>query len=203
MLNILFYGNCQLTAVCETLHLDKDFFQTFSIPCWSTDCGKTEFTDIIEKCDVIITQSINDCYRNVDYLSTSYIINNSKKDCKIIIVDNCYFDFYYFDVSRRQFNNEELKGCVIHSNKKFKIDNNQNKIDTFYIQELYINDKNNKYGGYLFNFIINKCPDNLNEIITKCIYHSGSNIKHYDDYIGLGSPIFDLFVETLEYFIKN
>ena len=50
---------------------------------------------------------------------------------------------------------------------------------------------------------INKCPDNLNEIITKCIYHSGSNIKHYDDYIGLGSPIFDLFVETLEYFIKN
>lgn len=50
---------------------------------------------------------------------------------------------------------------------------------------------------------INKCPDNLNEIITKCIYHSGSNIKHYNDYIGLGSPIFDLFVETLEYFIKN
>lgn len=62
------------------------------------------------------------------------------------------------------FNNEELKGCVIHSNKKFKIDNNQNKIDTFYIQELFINDKNNKYGGYLFNFIINKCPDNVNYI---------------------------------------
>ena len=45
--------------------------------------------------------------------------------------------------------------------------------------------------------------DNLKELIMRCIYYSGSNIKHYDDYIGLGSPIFDLFVETLEYSINK
>jgi len=51
--------------------------------------------------------------------------------------------------------------------------------------------------------ISEKLPDNLKEIIMKCIYHSGSNIKQFDDYIGLGSPIFDLFVETLEHFVKK
>ena len=57
-----------------------------------------------------------------------------------------------------------LIGCVIHATKKFNI-------DTFYIQEIFINEKyrNKKYGTILFNYIIQKCPDELDYIsfITK------------------------------------
>lgn len=40
-------------------------------------------------------------------------------------------------------------------NKKFKIDNEENKINTFYIQEIFINTNytEKKYGDYLFNYI--------------------------------------------------
>lgn len=57
-----------------------------------------------------------------------------------------------------------LIGCVIHATKKINI-------DTFYIQEIFINEKyrNKKYGTILFNYIIQKCPDELDYIsfITK------------------------------------
>lgn len=62
------------------------------------------------------------------------------------------------------FNNDCLKGCVINSTKHFMIDNLDDKIKTYYIQELFVNEKNNKYGGYLFDYIIKQCPDNLNYI---------------------------------------
>ena len=61
-------------------------------------------------------------------------------------------------------NNNNLIGCVIINTKKIKIDDI--KINTFYIQELFINInyQNKNYGNLLFNYIINKCPDNLNYI---------------------------------------
>jgi RimJ/RimL family protein N-acetyltransferase len=62
-----------------------------------------------------------------------------------------------------------LIGCVIHATKKFNIE--KEKIDTFYIQEIFINEKyrNKKYGTILFNYMIQKCPDELDYIsfITK------------------------------------
>ena len=47
------------------------------------------------KSDIIITQHIKDNYRDKNYLSTSYIVNNVKKTTKIILFDSCWFDFYY------------------------------------------------------------------------------------------------------------
>ena len=57
-----------------------------------------------------------------------------------------------------------LIGCSIYETRKFNIENK--KIDTFYIQEILINEKyrNKKYGTILFNYMINKCPEELDYI---------------------------------------
>ena len=72
------------------------------------------------------------------------------------------------------FINNKLIGCAIHNTKLFMIDDNDNdndndndkRINTFYIQEIFITEdfKNNKYGGHLFKYIINKCPNDLRYI---------------------------------------
>ena len=90
-MNILFYGNCQLYGVLKTLNLDNTY-NIFDIPCWRENIDNKYFTDIINKCDIIITQPINDNYRDVDYLSTSYIIKHKKSNCKLIIFDSCVFN---------------------------------------------------------------------------------------------------------------
>jgi hypothetical protein len=77
--NILFYGNCQLFAVLKTLNLSKKEYDVFHIECWNNDINKEYFTGIIKKSDIIITQVINDNYKDVEYLSTSYINYHKKK----------------------------------------------------------------------------------------------------------------------------
>jgi hypothetical protein len=94
-MNILFYGNCQSDAIARTFNFHTD--NIFNICCYNTDISKEDFTSLIGKCNIIITQPILNDYRNVAYLSTSYIIENAKKDCKIIIFDSCWFHLYYFD----------------------------------------------------------------------------------------------------------
>jgi len=148
MINILFYGNCQLYAVEKTLNLSPKKFKTFTIMCWLGEIDKNYFTDIIKTCDIIITQPINDNYRDVDYLSTSYIINNAKQNCKIIIFDSCYFNFYYFDLTYKMFNDKMLnKPIDYHYYKMMEcynddlpiehyIDNYANNIDFITSEEL-------------------------------------------------------------------
>ena len=94
---ILFYGNCQLDAISKTLNLSCNY-NKFTVLCYDTVINKEDFTDIIIKCDVIITQNIHNNYRKLEYLSTAYINKHKKLDCKLIIVDSCYFKFYYFDI---------------------------------------------------------------------------------------------------------
>lgn len=64
------------------------------------------------------------------------------------------------------FINNILIGCCICKTKSFIIDNNDNKVETYYIQEIFIKTayKGKKYGGYLFKYIINTCPNNLHYI---------------------------------------
>lgn len=107
-MNVFFYGNCQLYAVLKTLQL-PDTYSIFHVECWNKKIDKQYFTDIIHKCDVIITQPIQDNYREVDYLSTAYIIQHKKSDCKVIIFDSCHFDFYYFDLTYQMFNGDILR----------------------------------------------------------------------------------------------
>jgi hypothetical protein len=95
MISVLFYGNCQPSAVMETLNLDKNIYSVTYIPCYSNDFDEATFLNFILKSDIIITQHIKDNYRDKNYLSTSYIVNNVKKTTKIILFDSCWFDFYY------------------------------------------------------------------------------------------------------------
>jgi hypothetical protein len=67
------------------------------IACWEEETTKELFTDEIKNADIIITQPIRDNYRDVDYLSTSYILANRKETTKIIMFPSLYFPFYYFD----------------------------------------------------------------------------------------------------------
>jgi hypothetical protein len=118
-MNILYYGNCQLFAVKTILNLQ--YFVEKNIGCWCNDLDKVEFTNIIQQQDIIITQPINENYRDKDYLSTNYIINNCKENCKIIIFDSCYFNFYYFDLTYKWFNNEILHEPIdYHYNELIK-----------------------------------------------------------------------------------
>jgi len=130
-MHILLYGNCQLYAILKTLNLSKKY-KTVNIECWEKHIDKQEFTDIINKCNVIITQPINDAYRDVDYLSTSYIIKNKKPDCKLIIFDSCHFDFYYFDLTYKIFNNDVLhKPSDYHYHKMIECYNKKHSIEYY------------------------------------------------------------------------
>ena len=107
-MNILFYGNCQTWSVMRTLQLPH-YFTVHHVECWRETIDQQEFTDIIKKCDIIVTQPIQDNYRDTTYLSTSYILQHKKSDCRVILFDSCYFNFYYFDLTYTTFNNEMLR----------------------------------------------------------------------------------------------
>jgi len=104
MINVLFHGNCQVGAVKCTLNLPSNLYNCFTVLVYITTLTKNDFLTILETCDIIITQPIKDNYKDVDYLSTSYLINNCKKNAKIIIFDTCHFDFYYFDLIYKKLN---------------------------------------------------------------------------------------------------
>jgi hypothetical protein len=138
MINILFLGNCQLNAIKETICLLPSKYNIFNISVHVTNIEKIEIFNIIQKCDIIITQSIKEDYRNMDYLSTNYVINNSNKKCKIIIVDSCFFNFYYFDSIYKSFNNEKLQKPVGYHYDKMIETYNDNKPVNYYIDN-YVN----------------------------------------------------------------
>jgi len=96
MVNILFYGNCQLEGTLKKINLSTN--NCTYIECFTTNCNENEFNNIIKSSDVIITQPIDDNYRNKHFLSTKSIIENSNINCKIIILQSLHFDFYYIDL---------------------------------------------------------------------------------------------------------
>jgi hypothetical protein len=103
---ILFFGNCQSGAIMKCLNLNKSYVTHYE-PCFLSTLNKKEFTTLIHKQDIIITQPITKQYRNLDYLNTTYIVNNTKGI--VIIFNSCYFDFYYPDLKYITHENEVLK----------------------------------------------------------------------------------------------
>ena len=102
---ILFFGNCQTTAVMKCLNLNKSYVVSV-IECFLSKINKNDFTALIKKQDIIVTQPISNNYRNLDYLNTEYVINNT--NAKVIIFNSCYFDFYYPDLKYIKKNNKAL-----------------------------------------------------------------------------------------------
>jgi hypothetical protein len=171
---ILFYGNCQTNALSKLLTIKKH--KIYQIECHSTEIDELEFKNIINECDIIITQEINNNYRNKHYLSTQYIINNCKPDTIIIIFDSCYFNFYYFDLDYVKINNQKLdKPIDYHYNKM--IECYKLKLSYLYYIDNYVNNIN-LFSSEQLEEIANNCLDELYKryFITINKYKNNSNI---------------------------
>jgi hypothetical protein len=151
MKNILFYGNCQLGAIQSILCLSRNSFNITYIPCFSTEYTDIEFDTILKNNDIIITQPIHDNYRDKYYLASNYVVNNCKKDAIIIFINNCHFDFYYFDL---KYNSD--KYC-----HEYIIDCINNNKDVHYYKNVYIENSNLKTSNELSDFY-NKTISELN-----------------------------------------
>ena len=110
-MNILFYGNCQLFAISQTLNLHISHTIT-NVECWKNDIDEDYFCQIIKSSNVIVTQPINDNYRDKHYLSTSFIVRNKSSHCKLIIFDSCHFDFYFIDLKYHLHNGDVLHNPI-------------------------------------------------------------------------------------------
>ena len=147
MKNILFYGNCQIGKIADILSLPSLYFKVTYIPCFLTEYTDLEFDFILKQSDIIITQPIHDNYRDKYYLASNYIVNKCKENAVIIFVNNCHFDFYYFDLFY-----ESNKYCHMHM-----LDCIKKKLDVNYYEENYV--KNNNL----------KTTEELNEIFLTSI----------------------------------
>lgn len=217
MKHILFYGNCQADALNSKLKL-HDYVNHY-IQCWSTDITKNDFTDLVNSCDIIITQPINDNYRNKDYLSTEYVINNAKKECIIIIFDSCYFNFYYVDLAYIKFNGDTLhKPVDYHFNYMVECYKNGVSVDE-YIND-YANNINLKsedelnlmantslkelYDRYVN--IVNKYKMFDNVIVISCYDFIKHNYKDHLLFYSMNHPtklLFNYICEQVEQLIAE
>lgn len=143
MINILFYGNCQPFELLKTLNLCKDSYSTTYISCDTTNISESDFLNYIVNSNIIITQPINDYYKEKCYLGTSFIIKNAKPTTKIILFDSCYFNFYYFDLTYKSIDNILIRTpSDYHYNNM--IECFKNNIDANTYIENYVNNPNLK-----------------------------------------------------------
>lgn len=108
---ILFFGNCQPRAIMKCLNLDKSYITQY-VSCFKTTLNKKQFTTLIKGQDIIVTQPIAKNYRNLDFLNTNYIINNTNGI--IIIFNSCYFDFYYPDLKYIKHKTKKLNEPIVY-----------------------------------------------------------------------------------------
>jgi hypothetical protein len=135
MKKVFFYGNCQVASINTILSVNKELKQSL-LPCWQ-DFTKEEFLNLIKNSDVIITQPIKKNYREKDYVHTEFILENSNRDTKIIIVPSLYFNFYYFDLTYKFFKEESDRKPLkdpsdYHYHSIIKYYNNNEKIESVF-----------------------------------------------------------------------
>jgi Polysaccharide biosynthesis enzyme WcbI len=160
-MKILYYGNCQPGGIKSLLRLKSDWIET-QIVCYSTEISKEDFTNFIKESNVIIMQPIADNYRNKDYLSTNYVINNCNKDCKIIIFDSCYFNFYYFDYNYKIID-YTVSQNPLHYHHQSMIDSYINRKSVNYYIENYVENYDLKTTEELQKI----ADDSLNELFER------------------------------------
>jgi hypothetical protein len=121
MKKILLYGNCQTTALTRKLR-DKNYF-TQNIVAHRTRLLEAKFLKEIKSADIIITQPISDNFRNKEYLSTKYIIENKNEDTELIVFPSLHAGgVYYFDAADYFDRNDKRiqKPSVIHYGSMIK-----------------------------------------------------------------------------------
>lgn len=100
---------------------------------------------------------------NIYPIYYDFKINYMKEDISNEDCNDYIDDFILKNKIYGIFENKLLVGIMICDEKKFYIDNNSNKVDTFYIQEIIV-DKNyngKSYGYLLINYAILICPTNF------------------------------------------
>jgi len=145
-MNILFYGSCNVTRLIE-----EDSFKTSIlgkaleghnvnfILCHETDLSEEQFLEIIKGQDLIITVPINKEYRNKIYLSTEYILQNKRKDAKVIIFISLHSNYYYFDYGHVADGGVHIKEPhYLHFKTLFDF-YKQNKTEKQFIEECVFN----------------------------------------------------------------
>jgi hypothetical protein len=176
MKHILFYGNCQPGAVMNTLNIDNNKYYTKYIKCWETILDEQSFLKYVLESDIIITQNINDGYRDKYYLSTSFIINNAKKTTKIILFDSCHFDFYYVDLTYKTINGQHLdKPCDYHYNSIIECYKNNISIENYLLN--YVNNEKYKTNEELDDIAYKSLVELKNRYDTlKNTYNNNNNV---------------------------
>jgi hypothetical protein len=174
MLRVLFYGNCQLYAIYKILSMPNNFIQT-CVECFSTEINEEEFLKIIKFSDIIITQPIKENYREKQYLSSKYILDNKSTNSIVIFFDSCHFNFYYPDLTYKTLNNELLRNPHdYHYDKIIEYYNNNKKIED-YISEI-VNNVNLYSKDYLETIANNSLKQLHNRYIKMTEDFSGGNI---------------------------
>ena len=156
-MSILFYGNCQTYAIADMLLIDN--YKLYKIECHNTDITENEFKNIINECDIIITQQISETYKNKHYLSTKFIVDNINSNAIVIIIDSCYFNFYYFDLTYK-----DIDGTILHK----PADYHYNKLIECY--------KNNFSKDYYVNNFVNNVNLLTSEDLDKIAQESLDNL---------------------------
>jgi hypothetical protein len=182
-LNILFYGTCQSKGIKDVLNLSENYYIQYHIQCYSTNISKEDFNNILNICDIIITQPIPDNYRDKDYLSTTYIINNCKKDCKVLIYQRQYFNFYYYNTIYYKFKDDVLHipndyhyGHMIEYYKKNKnVDDFMNEI--VFNMNLKSKDDLESIANESIQYLVERDKD----IVNKYIKNTMNLSKHSED----------------------
>lgn len=104
---VLFYGNCQLGSLAQTLQLSSTMWY---VPCFEDGLiNEGDFMSIVRNADIIITQPISDDYKGKSYLSTKHIIQTCKRTAKIFIFPSLHFEFYYPDLTYKFIDNVLLQ----------------------------------------------------------------------------------------------
>jgi hypothetical protein len=196
-MNILLYGNCQLWGIKECLFSLNDYDAEY-LDCYIQENDENYMLQKYKNADIIITQPIQDNYRDKTYLSTSYIIKNCKKTCKIIILDSLHFDFYYCDLTYIFFKDKILE-YPEHYHYQYMIDCYKNNVSV----NDYIKNYINNIDLISKEDLENKAIASINELKRRYennkIKYTGENIY----FIYTGDYINDNYKEKLLFYSMN
>jgi hypothetical protein len=154
---------------------------------------------MIQTSDIIITQPINDNYRNKTYLSTKYIMENCNKDTIIIVFDSCHFDFYYFDLKYQKDNNNKLFRRPSDYHYGELINCYINKLSPAYFKKHFVDNENLKTKEELENIASNSIEQLLIRNNNCEKIYKGNNIF----FIGIGQFVKDNYKNKLLFYSMN
>jgi hypothetical protein len=198
-LNVLFYGNCQLGSIKDFILFDKNNYNVniTYIECFSTTLSDSEFDSVIKNNDIIITQPICDNYRNMYYLSSNYIVNKCNPNCKIIFINNLYFDFYYINTSYSKDNTNINCNNLCYEFHDIK-EAFDKKIKIYYVLKNYINNINYKNKDELLSIAKNSILQ-LKQRYDNMLQYS----KEYTYFIPISDYIKNNYRDKLLFYSPN